>query len=301
MRTKLSRLIVILLVIVLSVCTLAGCTTINRSLVIDIADGSTVYEKVAKTAIPSVAIVYIHQEFEGEWQLVNLVTGLVVDNDHVLVNKRTVPNYSRAGFPKNFAVSVNVQGADGLQYTYDCVLIKEMYPSSSENDIGLTLLKLEDYVPDPNIADDKRVLVPCEFADSDDLAIGDNTLAISAMGEDIRVFEVIISNLYLAFDSSAPEIGSEPFGRGITPASMYTGGNHNQDECESYRGELSSSVYTEYKSSSAVLFNSAGKVVGFNYMMKVDNSESNIEVVGGIGYAIKSNAITSGLKVGGIL
>ena len=96
------------------------------------------------------------------------------------------------------------------------------------------------------------------------------------------------------------ESGSD-LGRGITAASMFTTGGFNHDDA-GYKAELDTeSASKVYKSSSAVLFNTDGKVVGFNYMMRVDSSNENNNVVAGMGYAIKANDIVDGLTAGGVI
>ena len=303
MKAKFSKILVLSIVLVLSVFALTGCNFDTRDIDVDIANDATVYERVAVTAMPSIANIEVHQEIEGEWYLVNYITGLVVDDNNLLVNKQSVPKYYPiSGFSSNIKLFATVKSAEGKSYKYQCEKPVELYPKIDKaSDIGLVLLQLEDYIPNPDIPNDTRKLVPCVFGDSDELVFGSNTLAISTFMGECRLFEVLVSNTQLDFSKDSEEDGMDIFGDGIVPASMYTSGNHLIDDSDAYSGHIENNKFLQYTSTSSVMFNSKGEVVGFNYLMKVNQTEPNTDLSFSIGFAIKSNSIVAGLKVGGIL
>ena len=231
MKAKLSKVGIIVAVLVLSLMTLAGCVYDSKKININIKDGTTPYEIAAKAALPSVANLTVYKlDDEFNATAVNTSVGLVIDNNHILVNKRVLPASKLSIIPvKNYIMQVEVTTKDGTLKTYRCEQSPVEIFARKNDDLGLVLLKLLD---DPN-----RELVPCVFGDSDTLAVGSNTLAVSVRSGFVRTFEALISNMELVLNGYNANTGTM-FGGNIIPSSFYTSGNHNNDSVDAYVGDL---------------------------------------------------------------
>ena len=73
MKAKFSRVAVVATVLIIALISLSGCVRATHNTEIDFVDGSTPYEIVAESVMPSVAIIEIHQKgSDGEFHIVNL-------------------------------------------------------------------------------------------------------------------------------------------------------------------------------------------------------------------------------------
>ena len=306
MKAKLSKVVIIAIVIALSVMALSGCVHDSKKINIDIEDGTTPYEIAADAALDSIAQVTVYKLIDSgsattprRYGVANSTVGLVIDNNHILVNKRILPNPLKffPGIPDNFIVKVEVNLKGGGTEILDVDPLPVEIFDNQDDDLGLVLLKIKEENP-PTV--ENRELIPCVFGDSDSLTVGMNTLAVSVRTGFIRTYEVLVANTTVVH-GHYQESASDMFGGNVTPSSIYTSGSHTNDSVDDYVGDLVDPKIDYIEPSSAVLFDMQGRVVGFNYALYVDTQDNNISVVGGVGYAIRGNAIVEGLRTGGFI
>ena len=302
------KVFVIMMVLVISILALclSACDRNINHYDIKIEDGTTPTEIVAKKALPSCVIV----EYSMEGKLICSTIGFFVSNSGDIMTSATTT-------PKD------LENIDIMATYYDngrpITKVVE-YDESKQiggiyRDLALTLLKIND----------KNVkTTPIEFVDRE-LDYGESLLGVSSSvlsSSNFRVHSVMYGNSTMQYPTKDDNInmhsilkrsvldGFIPCGDTLYNSSFTTSGLHNIDyltmKSESfhyykyYLDGRDNSSQIKLNASTSVLFDKEGKFVGFNYARVVDMTSSNINVVMGLGYAVKASVIDEALESVGL-
>lgn len=278
MKNKHKIVVSLAVLITLALLTLTGCVSIKTTYDLSKIDIATISD-ATEDVLSSCVAVDVKSRFSGSYSCV----GIAVASDKILVPSQAV------GKGDYFTYTGRVYGSN--------VKIDLIVDTTMGEELGVSILSV--------VTEGVR-LIPVEFGDSDNLAMGEMLLGITydapIIGDEVEKSEVTADYLLamsVMVSSKYMNKGTHPF-TGLTDtmedSSFMTYGYFNSSQ-PNYKNSLSGSESsglgneTYLNLTNCWLFNLKGKFVGVNYLRFVDETTDFNNVVLGIGYASKSNSI----------
>ncbi|MWB99039.1 PDZ domain-containing protein [Agromyces sp. MMS17-SY077] len=248
----------------------------QQNIVVNDTDSVNAITAAAAKAAPSVVTIQVAGDTGS-----GTGSGVILSEDgYILTNTHVVTLDGATGSP-----TIQVQTSDGKLYTADLI--------GTDPTTDLAVIKLQDATD----------LTPLDFGDSDELNVGDLTVAIGApLGLSNTVTNGIVSalNRSIAIASSAAPDSSDDSGSqddstegGRTPFDFWNN-QEGQQQQSSASSEISIPVIQTDASinpgnSGGALVNAQGELIGINVAILDSSSDSSEAGSIGLGFAIPSN------------
>lgn len=305
MKNKLKWAVSLAVILTLALLAFTGCVTEKRTY--DISDiGTVTLTDAADDALSSCVVVEVMKSGMSYYYSV----GLAVTENLIIVPRQTIPIIKVMEYiaiNENYSYRGRVCGGTGtFALEYDVDLNNTLWNDDNcgfnilrvTGDTKLTPIKFAPAGTDGDIVRLGELMFGVEITIPDSNVWG-NYSAKTPAAEYLRIMSVLVSSR----DAQMGKLdGQKPFGVPylVFNNTFTTNAYLSKSDYDTYMKRwdathgfelLSSSA--EYSLTNCMLFNVKGEFVGINYMRKTDNGDSNANVVAGIGYACRSNAIAS--------
>lgn len=299
MKNKFKILVSLAVLLTLALLAFTGCTKKYYNL--DDASILTMSDAIEDVLPSCVELEFVY----GGYQYGFL--GLAISETQVIVTSQTVPKVTWPTSQPTYDGRVRINGEEKL---VKLVYTPNSFVEDEDNDVGFRILTLK-----PEYQFNVK-LNPVKFGDSDNLKLGELLFGVSyhtptdpidyGFEDYLKVISVMVSSQKMIHGSRylfglSEKLEKATFTTNGYFEKSYANYSHKFSTLEDSNVDIVDGERRKlFTLTNSWIFNRDGEFVGMNYLRKIDGSTSNNEVVVGIGYACRSNAIKEVLNKTGI-